>query len=131
VVIKIKTPEGSVEYDYLLERVFTPGTLAFSAEEESGLLALMKQKPTVTVINLQRPAVIPGVNQHTRSLIADFSSRDDIILELIHGVFKPEGKLPLDLPSSMKAVEVQMEDLPFDTENPLYRFGHGLTYQEN
>lgn len=131
IVIKIKTPEGSVESDYLLERVFTPGTLAFSEEKESELLSLIKKKPTITVINLQRPAVIPEINRYAAALIADFSSRDDIILELVHGGFKPEGKLPFDLPSSMKAVEIQMEDLPFDTENPLYRFGHGLSFDEH
>tara|TARA_B110000285_G_C14943660_1_gene523279 strand:+ start:671 stop:802 length:132 start_codon:yes stop_codon:yes gene_type:complete len=39
------------------------------------------------------------------------------------------GKLPFELPSSWKAVENQKEDVPYDSENPLYRFGYGLSYQ--
>jgi beta-glucosidase len=50
-------------------------------------------------------------------------------MDLIFGAFAPSGKLPFDLPSTMDAVRRQQEDLPFDTENPLYRFGDGLGYQ--
>ncbi|HSR39696.1 MAG TPA: glycoside hydrolase family 3 C-terminal domain-containing protein [Phnomibacter sp.] len=61
-------------------------------------------------------------------MIADFSSQDDIILDLIFGKFKPTGKLPFELPSSMEAVNKQKEDLPYDSKDPLYRFGSGLGY---
>jgi beta-glucosidase len=43
---------------------------------------------------------------------------------------KPMGKLPFDLPRSMEAVAASREDVPFDTENPVFRFGHGLSYAE-
>jgi beta-glucosidase len=42
----------------------------------------------------------------------------------------PHGKLPFDLPRSMEAVENSKEDVPFDTENPVFRFGDGLSYAE-
>jgi beta-glucosidase len=29
----------------------------------------------------------------------------------------------------MEAVEKQKEDVPYDSENPLYPFGHGLGYE--
>jgi beta-glucosidase len=32
------------------------------------------------------------------------------------------------MPSSMDAVETQFEDVPFDSENPLFEYGFGLTY---
>ena len=48
---------------------------------------------------------------------------------LIFGVEQPEGKLPFELPSSWEAVENQKEDVPFDSENPLFEFGYGLTYE--
>jgi beta-glucosidase len=32
------------------------------------------------------------------------------------------------MPSSMEAVKKQKEDVPYDSENPLFPFGHGLTY---
>jgi beta-glucosidase len=36
--------------------------------------------------------------------------------------------LPFELPSSMAAVRAQKEDVPYDSLNPLYPFGHGLTW---
>lgn len=29
----------------------------------------------------------------------------------------------------MEAVEHQLEDVPYDSGNPLFAFGHGLTYE--
>ncbi|WP_402468156.1 hypothetical protein [Isoptericola aurantiacus] len=39
----------------------------------------------------------------------------------------PRGRLPFDLPRSTAAVEASREDVPFDTIDPLFRCGHGLT----
>jgi len=64
-------------------------------------------------------------------LIANFGSSDDALLDVIFGDFNPGGKLPFELPSSMEAVRNQKEDVPFDSENPLFRFGFGLSYSDN
>ena len=41
----------------------------------------------------------------------------------------PSAKLPFELPSSMDAVKRQKEDdMPYDSENPLYSFEQGLSY---
>jgi beta-glucosidase len=48
--------------------------------------------------------------------------------EVIFGRFAPCGKPPFELPSSMQAVRQQKEDVPHDSENPLFPYGHGLTY---
>jgi beta-glucosidase len=77
---------------------------------------------------MERPPVIPDIDANSKALIADFNSQDDIILELIFGNFNPAGRLPFEIPSSMEAVENQKEDVPFDSENPLYPFGYGITY---
>jgi beta-glucosidase len=42
--------------------------------------------------------------------------------------FAPSGRLPFELPCSMEAVERQKEDVPYDSGNPLYGFGFGLSY---
>jgi beta-glucosidase len=47
---------------------------------------------------------------------------------VIFGRFAPAGKLPFELPSSMEAVRAQQSDVPYDSANPLFPFGHGLTY---
>jgi beta-glucosidase len=61
--------------------------------------------------------------------LATFSVAPEVVLDVIFGKFKPTGKLPIEMPSSMTAVRAQKEDVPYDSENPLFPFGHGLTYQ--
>jgi beta-glucosidase len=129
ILLKAESPENETKGRYFLERIFNHGDLTYDAKREKELLELIQKKPTVTVVNLQRPAVIPAISQYSKALIADFSSEDRVIMDLIFGAFAPSGKLPFDLPSTMDAVRRQQEDLPFDTENPLYRFGDGLGYQ--
>ena len=129
IVLKIGTPDNAGSEKYLLQRLFNHGSLAFSDKEEARLLKIIQSKPTITVINLQRPAVIPNINKYSKALIADFSSKDNVILDLIMGKFKPSGKLPFELPSSMEEVLKQKEDMPYDTKNPLYKFGAGIGYE--
>ena len=38
-----------------------------------------------------------------------------------------KGKLPFDVPRSMAAVAASRPDVPFDTQDPLFRFGPGLS----
>ena len=79
---------------------------------------------------LDRPAVIPEISKQSSGLLADFGAEDDAVLDVIFGDFKPHAKLPFELPSSMEAVEAQKEDMPYDSKDPLYPFGFGLTYGE-
>ena len=110
------------------ERMFHRGDLSFPGEERARILAIMAQVPTVVDIHLDRPAVIPEIAAHSAALLADFGANDAAVLDVIFGRFNPSGKLPFELPSSMEAVERQRADVPYDSENPLYPFGHGLTY---
>ena len=61
--------------------------------------------------------------------LPDFNSDNKIIMDLIKGKFNPSGKLPIELPSSMEAVKNQIEDIPYDSKEPLFKFGHGLSYE--
>ena len=127
IVQKLTTPFDPRK-EYILERFFNQGRLNFNEKEKARYLKLMQIKPTITVMNLERPAVIPEINSASQALIADFDCSDEIIMGLIFGEFGPEGKLPFELPSSMDAVRNQKEDVPYDSENPLYDFGFGLYY---
>jgi beta-glucosidase len=49
-------------------------------------------------------------------------------LAFVDGKARPEGRLPVELPSSMAAVARQRPDLPHDSEAPLFPFGFGLSY---
>ena len=127
IILKLYTPYDP-RSEYMLERFFHQGRLHFNEEEKSDILELLATKPTITIMNLERPAVIPEINAKSKALVADFDCSDEIILELIFGKIQPKGKLPFELPSSEKAVEAQKEDVPYDSEDPLYEFGFGLSY---
>lgn len=129
IILKLNTPFRADAGKYLVERIFHQGNLDFPEKEKAALLQLIRTKPTITVINLERPAVFPEINADSKAVIADFSSQEEIILDLIFGKFRPEGRLPFELPASMEAVVAQKEDMPYDSKNPLYAFGFGLSYK--
>lgn len=111
-----------------LEALFHAGDLDFKEPEKSRILAILAQVPTIVDIYLDRPAVIPEIAKQSAALLANFGASDDAVLDVIFGNFAPTAKLPFELPSSMAAVRQQKEDLPYDSENPLFPFGFGLRY---
>jgi beta-glucosidase len=113
----------------LLDRHFHAGDLDFKGEELTRILDICTKVPTIVDIYLDRPAVIPKIAEKCTALIANFGVNDQALLDVIFGKVKPTGKLPFELPSSMEAIRQQKEDLPYDSENPLFRFGFGLTYE--
>ena len=112
----------------VFEQILKAGYLDFRGEEKRHLLSITERVPTIISIHLERAAVIPEIAAGSEALIADFNASDDVLLGAVFGEFSPTGKLPLELPSSMEAVRNQMEDMPYDSKDPLYKYGHGLTY---
>jgi len=113
-----------------MEQLFHGGSLAFTDEELAEILPLLRRVPTVVVVALERPAVLPEIAEHAAALMASFGSSDQAVLDVLFGRAKPEGNLPFELPSSMAAVLASRSDVPFDTADPLFSFGHGLRYEE-
>ncbi|KAK8026544.1 hypothetical protein PG991_003600 [Apiospora marii] len=136
----VKTPE---EADYALLRLAAPfeprpggfesryhaGSLSYSAGEQARQVAIYAAVPTVVDMAMDRPAAVPEVAERAAALLANFGSGPDAFLDIVLGAAAPEGRLPFDMPRSMAAVEAQMEDVPFDTVDPVFRFGHGLGYE--
>ncbi|KAB2390388.1 glycoside hydrolase family 3 C-terminal domain-containing protein [Actinomadura montaniterrae] len=112
-VLHLSAPFEQRNGDFI-ESFFHAGDLAFPQDEIDRITAIAARTPTVIVIHLGRPAVMPEINAAASAVLA--------------GVRNPSGKLPFDLPSSMAAVRASRPDVPHDTAAPLYGFGHGLTY---
>jgi beta-glucosidase len=111
-----------------LDSLFHAGDLDFKSPEKERLLAILDKVPTVVDFYFERPAVIPEINAGAVALLGNFGANDAAVLDVIFGRFEPNGKLPFEIPSSLEAVRNQKEDLPYDSENPLYPFGFGLSY---
>jgi beta-glucosidase len=127
IVTRIRTPYDE-RSEYFIERFFHQGRLYFTEEEQNKVLNLISKKPSVVIINLERPAILSEIDKSTKALLADFGTSDEVLTEVLFGKIIPEGKLPFELPSSNEAVQKQMEDVPYDSKDPLYPFGHGLGY---
>jgi beta-glucosidase len=107
---------------------FHHGDLDFKGEAKAEILSLLKAVPTIVILYLDRPAVIPEISAMAKALLAEYGTSDPAVLDVVFGKANPEGKLPFELPSSMEAVRNQKTDVPYDSENPLYHFGFGLSY---
>ncbi|MCX4835039.1 glycoside hydrolase family 3 C-terminal domain-containing protein [Streptomyces sp. NBC_01016] len=85
--------------------------------------------PTVAVPKLTRPLILTNITRAADAVMANFGVSDAVLLDTIFGKRSPNGRLPFELPSSMKEVEAQRGDVPDDTAHPLYERGFGLKYR--
>ncbi len=112
--------------DEFLESFFQQGRLWYNEEELAEILPVLKAKPSVVIAGLTRPAILTEIDAEAQALIAEFGVSDEAVADVVFGKAKAEGQLPVELPRSKEAVEKQLEDLPYDSENPLYPFGAGM-----
>lgn len=113
------------------EKKFHAGSLAFAPAELARLEAIFAAVPIVVVdVYLDRPAVIPEVAARSTALLASYGTSADAFLNVVFGTERPQGRLPFDLPRSMEAVIASRSDVPYDTADPLFRFGDGLRYAD-
>jgi beta-glucosidase len=85
-------------------------------------------KPTIVVVNMDKPVILTEFIGSVAGVYGAFGATDSALLDVIFGKHAPTGKLPFDLPSDMPSVMSQAADLPFDMDDPLFKFGYGLTY---
>ena len=127
-ILRLNTPYVPINSPITMARMFHHGDLDFKGKQKDSILQLLSTVPTIVDIYLDRPAVIPEISARAKGLLADFGASDIAVMDVIFGKDKPGGHLPIELPSSMDAVRAQKEDLPYDSKNPLYKFGYGLSY---
>lgn len=124
-VVRLATPYE--ERPNKFESFFHSGDLAFPPPAElAPPIDLMKVVPTLVCVNLDRAAVLPEIADHAAALLADFGASDTALLDVAFGRATSQGRLPFELPRSMAAA-ASREDVPNDTEGPVFPAGHGPT----
>ncbi|MFF2131216.1 glycoside hydrolase family 3 N-terminal domain-containing protein [Streptomyces olivochromogenes] len=123
-VLRLRTPHE--ERPGLFESFFHSGSLAFPEDELKEILRLLDAVPTLVCVNLERPAVLPEIAAKAAALVADYGASDTALLDIAFGRARAQGRLPFELPRSMAAVEASRPDVPDDTEDPVFPYGHGL-----
>ena len=117
--------------DNFLSSMFPNSDLNFHEEILSKVRKYASIGNLITVVDLNRPAILEEIDSLSQGLIGVFGVLDETVLDVVFGDFNPSGKLPFDIPSSMKEVEEQKSDVPDDTSNPSFKYGYGLSYSEN
>jgi beta-glucosidase len=128
-VVRIQAPYEPRNGNFI-ESLFHAGDLGFDADAIAWLLELMQRVPTVVDVYLDRAAVMPEIAQGAAALLGDFGATDGALLDIVFGRASPAGRLPFELPSSMESVRNQLPDIPYDSQDPLFTFGHGLSYRD-
>ena len=117
-------------FDKFLSNLFPNTDLRFNNQVVKRASEYSQVKPLILVVDLNRPAILSELNDLSDALIGTFGVNDEVIHEIINGRTNPSGALPFELPSSMSEVEEQLEDVPDDTANPLYKYGYGLSFTD-
>jgi beta-glucosidase len=95
----------------------------------------MGGKPVIVSMALSNPAILGEFEKEVNGIIASFGVQDQALLDILTGKAEPSALLPVQMPSDMKTVEEQKEDLPHDmqcyrdSEGNVYDFGFGLNWK--
>ena len=101
-----------------------PGTEGYDAVAQARAAGV----PVVLDVYLDRPAVLTQVRPMVAAMTGNYGITDKAFLDIVTGKASPQGRLPIELPSSDAAVEAQRADLPSDSADPLYPAGYGLRF---
>ena len=101
----------------------TPDVPLLQAAHDSGL-------PVVAVILSGRPLIIEPYLGLANAWVAAWlpGSEADALADVLFGRYKPSGKLSHSWPKTMAQIPINVGDADYESDPPLFPFGHGLTY---
>lgn len=123
-VLRLRAPYE--ERGTTFENLFHSGSLDFPDAVLEHVAEISARTPTVVDVYLERPAILAPIVESAAAVVADFGAHPRALLDVLTGAAHARGRLPFDVPRSMDAVRRNRPDVPFDTQDPLFRFGHGL-----
>jgi len=109
------------------ENFFHSGSLDFPPEIVAHVQEVAAAVPTVVDVLADRPAILQPLVDAAAAVTVNWGASGAALLDVLSGAVPAQGRLPFDLPRSMAAVQASRPDVPFDTADPLFRYGHGLS----
>jgi beta-glucosidase len=99
--------------------------------------------PTVVVFVTGRVLATPWIAEHVPGILMAYQpgSEGGAVADVLFGEYNPHGKLPISVPRSEGQIPVRFNYLPHprhhgapeshvETYDPLFEYGHGLSYTE-
>lgn len=97
--------------------------------------SVMGNKPIIVCVNTNNPMIFSEIEANVSGILVHFGIQDQALLDIVSGKSEPNGLLPFQIPSNMKTVELQKEDVPqdmechTDTEGNTYDFAYGMNWK--
>ncbi|WP_432745932.1 glycoside hydrolase family 3 N-terminal domain-containing protein [Methylobacter sp. G7] len=105
------------------------------AQVELANAAIASGKPVILLTLGGRPRIITSIAERASGVILGFlpgMEGGEAIADILYGDYNPNGKLPVSYPRNTNGITPYdykpMESFEGNTYNPLYPFGHGLSY---
>lgn len=129
-IIRAATPFEKLHPTYIFGMLTHEGSLAFrdGNPDFEAVKRASASVPTIVTVYLDRPAILTNIVDKAHAVLGNFGTSDSALFDVLTGKASPQGKLPVELPSSEAAVAAQQSDTPRDSAAPLFPFGHGLSY---
>jgi beta-glucosidase len=117
----------------------TPGNIETLNLDQAQLdlanAALATGKPVILLTLGGRPRIITSIAERASGVILGFlpgMEGGEAIADILYGDYNPNGKLPITYPRNTNGITPYdykpIESFEENTYNPLYPFGHGLSY---
>ena len=127
-IVRAETPSEVLHPNYFFGSRQKEGRLDFRDGDPAyeALKRASAKVPTVLAIFLDRPAILTNIQSKAAAILANYGATDAAVLDVVMGKATAKGRLPVELPRSMAAVEAQNPAVPDDSSNPLYPRGAGI-----
>ena len=75
----------------MLEQFFHQGRLYYTQEEIQPVKAFAWEKVVVSIVNLERAAILSPLEQQSSAMLAEFGASEKVIAEMLFGIREPMG----------------------------------------
>ena len=94
-ILRLMTPWIPVETKNPFAQGFHHGDLDFKGDAKTEILTLLQTVPTIVVLYLDRPAVIPEINAAAKAVLAEYGASDAAVLDVLFGKANPRRQIAI------------------------------------
>jgi beta-glucosidase len=110
-IVRLQAPHEALN-DYFLEARFHAGRLDFDAGTLARVAELSRITPVILDVYLDRPAILGTLADDAAAIIVNYGCAEDCLLDVLFGAAAAQGRLPFELPRSIRPLATREAGLP-------------------